>query len=165
MADPRIYTGAEALALLETLTPGPWDAERADKAEALWHEVTQRLLAAEASDRQASETCADLRRQLLVMTAERDALRAAATGVVEVWKVTEVQCDESGACEDCGAKLGERHVDALCDELASADSEALMRLRAQVGVSGTLHADRCGACGVPLGSLPRLQALHGVPHG
>ena len=36
--------------------------------------LRQRLQSAEASDRQASETCADLRRQLLAVTAERDRL-------------------------------------------------------------------------------------------
>ena len=76
----RIYTGAEALKLLEGADPEQWQPITVGRVRGMFGcdaDVALMTAAPDLAasvahhDRQASETCADLRRQLVVMTAER----------------------------------------------------------------------------------------------
>ena len=89
-----------------------------------------------ASDRQASETCADLRRQLLVVTAERDSLLASRIRWIDAAGAAAhtlcptcgvgVSIDEAGCCETCGGDAMGSYVEERreCIEAAEAVDRA-----------------------------------------
>jgi hypothetical protein len=137
----RIYTGAEALALLEG-HDDPWHAEpgedgrwlvvadsdgdRYELADFDWEETAR--LAAAAPDLAAS--VAHHAERADKAEAKRDALRSAAASVLGAWKVTKAQCDEGWRwCRECRELLDEPH-DDLCDLRDIAEREALAQLKA-----------------------------------
>ena len=136
MADPRIYTGAEALKLLEGADPEQWQPITVGRVRGMFGcdaDVALMTAAPDLAasvahhDRQASETCADLRRQLVVMTAERAEVERLTAQVADIAR--HVACLQDGdPAEAWGADLAEPDGAAILLRVIVGRSERLARL-------------------------------------
>ena len=159
MADPRIYTGAEALKLLEGADPEQWQPITVGRVRGMFGcdaDVALMTAAPDLAasvahhDRQASETCADLRRQLVVMTAERAEVERLTAQVADIAR--HVACLQDGdPAEAWGADLAEPDGAAILLRVIVGRSERLARLTAErdearAGRAAALDRSLTNAC-------------------